>query len=292
MKNHTLFFSKSKKDVIKFVVCCSCNWCFKVKSVLYSFQIADLLDVGSSIDLDLDPLLSPVPEVTVFQQKNVKASRKKVLPVIKSFLHGAKTPDITTKEFPPPETVSMATEGFTTYLTKMESEEQEYSSSVENPTILLDFGSTGDEHSKPVDSKQEQDIGIIPAHVTVIDQYSGASHIDANQLVELEQNTRKKIPFDPFRNVVSSSELTSFSSSNYPSDFMTSLSCDLVDPFSSVEENNPTNQTVQSTNPFLTSAKQDTNPFTTEYENLTKEPDAIGEGGICDTDNGNIVDIS
>ena len=186
----------------------------------------------------------------------------------------------------------MATEGFTTYLTKMESEEQGHSSSVENPTILLDFGSTGDEHSKPDDSKQERDSGIIPAHVTVIDQYSGTSHIDANQLVELEQNTRKKIPFDPFRNVVSSSELTSFSSSNYPSDFMTSLSCDLVDPFSSVEENNPTNQNAQSTNPFLTSAKQDTNPFTTEYENLNKEPDAIGEGGICDTDNGNIVDIS
>ena len=29
MKYHTLFFSKIKKDVGKFVVCCSCDWRFK-----------------------------------------------------------------------------------------------------------------------------------------------------------------------------------------------------------------------------------------------------------------------
>ena len=243
--------------------------------VLFPFQIADLLDVGSSIDLDLDPVLSPVPEITVFHQKNTKASCKKVLPVIKSFLHGAKTPDVTNKDFLPPETVSMATEGFTSYITKMESEEPEISSSVENPTILLDFGTS--DHSETLNTNLEHDSGIIPANVTVIDKFSRAAHVDSNQLFELEQNPKKKIPFDPFRNVVSSSELTSFSSSNYPSDFMTSLSCDLVDPFSSVEENNQANQTNQSANPFLAANLQDTNPFTTDNENFNTDPTTLGE---------------
>ena len=32
MNCHTLFFSKNRKDVAKFVVCCSVDWYFKVKS--------------------------------------------------------------------------------------------------------------------------------------------------------------------------------------------------------------------------------------------------------------------
>ena len=34
MKYHTLFFSKIRKDVAIFVVCCSRDWCFKVNICL------------------------------------------------------------------------------------------------------------------------------------------------------------------------------------------------------------------------------------------------------------------
>ena len=233
------------------------------------FQIVDLLDVGSSIDLELDPLLSPIPDVTVFQQKNVKASRKKILPIIKSFLHGAKTPDITNKDFLPTETVSMATEGFTSYITKTESEASEVSCSTENPTILLDFGTPDANLDKSgnssYDFKQELDTSSVAhASVNVIDKFTDKSPLDVKDQVEQGDIPKRRIPFDPFRNVVSSSDLTSYSSSNNPYDFMTSLSCELVDPFSSVEE--PT-QTNPNSNPFVTDSKSDTNPFLTDTEN-------------------------
>ena len=241
------------------------------------FQIVDLLDVGSSIDLELDPVSSPVPEVTCFLQKNSKASRKKVLPIIKSFLHGARTPDVTNKDFLSTESVSMAVEGFTSYITPTDPEKGVDFGSSENPTILLDKASEDvnfDEIDNVVidneDTDRSNNIHNVQASVTVIEKFIDNTPIihPDNQLTE-ENSTRRKIPFDPFRNVVSSSDLTSYSSSNNPYDFVTSLSGELIDPFSSVEEPNQTNT---DNIPFATDAKIDTNPFLSELENLTQDP--------------------
>ena len=38
MKHHTLFFSKIRKDVAKFVVCCSCDCALRVKGLLFCFR--------------------------------------------------------------------------------------------------------------------------------------------------------------------------------------------------------------------------------------------------------------
>ena len=235
----------------------------------------DLLDVGSSIDLELDPVLSPVPDVVCFLQKNAKASRKKVLPIIRSFLHGARTPDVTNVDFLSTDSVSMATEGFTTYITPTDPEKGADFGATENPTILLDKACEDvniDQSDDVVIDNQDADMSTnahnVQASVTVIDKFidnTPVMHPD-NQLTE-ESSVRRKIPFDPFRNVVSSSDLTSYSSSNNPYDFVTSLSGELIDPFSSVEEPSQTN--TDSSNLFETDVKTDTNPFLSEMENLT-----------------------
>ena len=33
MKYHTLYYSKIRKDVVKYVVCCSCDWRFKTSNL-------------------------------------------------------------------------------------------------------------------------------------------------------------------------------------------------------------------------------------------------------------------
>ncbi len=55
--------------------------------VLVILQIIEVLHKASDPDLDLsDPLPSFINHLVAFNQANIKASRKKVLPVLKSFL--------------------------------------------------------------------------------------------------------------------------------------------------------------------------------------------------------------
>ena len=197
--------------------------------------------------------------------------------MIQSFLHGARTPDVTNVDFLSTDSVSMATEGFTTYITPTDPEKGSDFGATENPTILLDKPGEDikfDQSDNVVTDNQNTDVLTsahnVQASVKVIDKFidnTPVTHSD-NQLTE-ESNVRRKIPFDPFRNVVSSSDLTSYSSSNNPYDFVTSLSGELIDPFSSVEEPNQTNT---DSNFFTMDMNTDTNPFLNKADNVTGEP--------------------
>ena len=44
MKYHTLFLSKTRKDVAKFVLCCSCDWRLRVK-LHVSILSASLIEI-------------------------------------------------------------------------------------------------------------------------------------------------------------------------------------------------------------------------------------------------------
>lgn len=62
-------------------------------SRVYREQMADVLNASQSPSLGLSPLSSNHEEFLAFEQSNVKASRKQILPVIKGFLSGETTPD-------------------------------------------------------------------------------------------------------------------------------------------------------------------------------------------------------
>ncbi|XP_076439054.1 uncharacterized protein LOC143277957 isoform X2 [Babylonia areolata] len=64
-------------------------------SRVYRQQMADVLNASQSPNLGLSPLPSSSEDFLTFSQSNVKASRKQVLPIIKSFLAGETTPDET-----------------------------------------------------------------------------------------------------------------------------------------------------------------------------------------------------
>ncbi|XP_041355488.1 uncharacterized protein LOC121373106 [Gigantopelta aegis] len=66
-------------------------------SRIYRHQIADLLQTSQDPPLRLDPIDLGLKDITVFNQANVQASRKLVLPILKSFLSGEKTPDDSSK---------------------------------------------------------------------------------------------------------------------------------------------------------------------------------------------------
>ena len=57
--------------------------------------MADVLNASHSPNLGLSPLTSPHEDFLPFSQSNVTASRKQVLPIVKSFLAGETTPDDT-----------------------------------------------------------------------------------------------------------------------------------------------------------------------------------------------------
>ncbi|XP_064595905.1 protein prune homolog 2-like, partial [Liolophura sinensis] len=67
---------------------------------IFRQQIADLLDTSSSPSLQLEPQPSPSESLMCFSQGNVKGSRKKVIPILKSFLTGEETPGMDVSGFP------------------------------------------------------------------------------------------------------------------------------------------------------------------------------------------------
>ncbi|XP_046550475.1 protein prune homolog 2-like [Haliotis rubra] len=60
---------------------------------IYRQQIADVLECCSSPSLMLETISDGPDDIAVFNQGNVQASRKKVMPILKAFLNGEKTPD-------------------------------------------------------------------------------------------------------------------------------------------------------------------------------------------------------
>ncbi|XP_048251060.1 protein prune homolog 2-like isoform X2 [Haliotis rufescens] len=60
---------------------------------IYRQQIADVLECCSSPNLMLETVSDGPDDIAVFNQGNVQASRKKVMPILKAFLNGEKTPD-------------------------------------------------------------------------------------------------------------------------------------------------------------------------------------------------------
>ncbi|KAL3887239.1 hypothetical protein ACJMK2_027186 [Sinanodonta woodiana] len=84
---------------------------------IFREQICDVLDLSTNPNLQLEPVAVSLENISIFRQGNVKASRKKVLPVIKAFLNGDKTPDITSKEFASEtqQAAAKVTEGFSSF---------------------------------------------------------------------------------------------------------------------------------------------------------------------------------
>ena len=56
------------------------------------FQLADFLETDKEVQLDLQPLPCDLQYSLAYSQGNVKASRKKVLPLVKSFLEKSSVP--------------------------------------------------------------------------------------------------------------------------------------------------------------------------------------------------------
>lgn len=206
-----------------------------------AFKVVDRLDNSSDIDLELEFVPPPFDDITVYHQGNIQASRKKVMPVLKSFLHGDKTPDVASKDFVTQASVTTATEGFTSMSEMMDSH-------VEDKNVVFNLSSVEGEQSIDGNSTQLLSPGM--------DISENFSNFNNSNFVTMETGHVKAAKgFDPFSTVTSQSSaengtspqneptgkassgppfLSSANSSNLL-DFAISDS-ELVDPFSSVEE--------------------------------------------------------
>ncbi|XP_053387745.1 uncharacterized protein LOC123542835 isoform X2 [Mercenaria mercenaria] len=217
---------------------------------IFRDQIADTLDNSEDIDLELEPLEPPFDDITVFSQGNVKASRKKVMPILKSFLHGDITPDVSSKDFVTQHSVPMATEGFS-HLEVGDSENvtEDNESRVKFTIESLERSST-EEEIVPIeniegsyqnfDSVELESLSSVSASHTVhvqqiphdFDLSISTGQADSTQ--KTSQNTQ-----NPFGDLPSSTDFNSglLSSAHSSNIFDLGISdSELVDPFSSVED--------------------------------------------------------
>ena len=263
--------------------------------MLYDFQIADVLDNSAEENLELDPCFPPFETISVFKQGNVKASRKKVMPILKSFLQGDTTPDVTSKEFVAQQSVSMAAEGFSSFSNLLDQgqkpQDETFGNDHSASSALLDLESL-DPIGKLNGTEDNREIPETLIETNIADpanKHEGlnfnansvtpgiafdifATHTEDLETSSLHRNESDNVsksdnPFADF----SSTNLSSVNSSNL-FDFITSDS-ELVDPFSSVED-------IQSSLPNQTD--------TTEYKEGTKFE--TGETPI--SENQSLVDIS
>ncbi|XP_060558083.1 protein prune homolog 2-like [Ruditapes philippinarum] len=220
------------------------------KNRIFRDQISDTMDNSEDIDLGLEPLYPPFEDISVFTQNNVQASRKKVMPILKSFLHGDITPDVSSKDFVTQHSVAMATEGFS-HLEVGESETVPEETETENRvkfTIESLERSSTDEELVPVESFGESyknydsvdldssgSIGVKnTVHVQQIphdfDLSIKGGTADSNKTSRNTQNPFGDLPSSDFNSAL----LSSAHSSNI---FDLGISdSELVDPFSSVED--------------------------------------------------------
>lgn len=209
--------------------------------ILWSLQIADTLD--NSEDLELEPMLNaPFDEITIFQQGNMRASRKMVMPILKSFLHGGVTPDVTSKEFFTGNSITSATPGFShigdvgeSDLTDVENDSQVTFTleSIEAVSVKssLDDGVSDMERSEGRNYQQLDHIDNLNANNTVHVQPLLDFNIAALTNTTNDETSQKMPQNTPDMN---SEKLSSAHSSNM---FDLGLSdSELVDPFSSVDE--------------------------------------------------------
>ncbi|KAL4216752.1 hypothetical protein ACF0H5_024475 [Mactra antiquata] len=247
---------------------------------IFRDQIADTLDNSDEVDLELDLITPPFEGISVFHQGNVKASRKKVMPILKSFLVGDKTPDDTNKDFISVHTVSMATNTlvvanqenpevhFTLDSTEILSGENSFNDN--NNSTDLDFLGENDVSDNLVSMVTEptnnfenpKKIGFDPlATISSLDDDSPPKEISNDSIFGNSQNPFGEIANsgDVTRNptkdlpvINSSTNLSSAHSSNI---FDLGISdSELVDPFSSVDETVP--QDNNEINPKDTKSKE------------------------------------
>ncbi|KAK3596594.1 hypothetical protein CHS0354_020934 [Potamilus streckersoni] len=141
---------------------------------IFREQICDVLDLSINPNLQLEPVKTSLENISIFRQGNVKASRKKVLPVIKAFLNGDKTPDITSKEFASEtqQAAAKVTEGFSSFsnldtsTTSMQNQSEElfFTGSDETHKQLFskdDFNPFGAMNSDDIPVKESQSRNLI-----------------------------------------------------------------------------------------------------------------------------------
>ena len=233
----TLFYSKLSCFYVLYLLELYITYIRECIFYIYpQFQIADRLDNASEVDLDLELVTPPFDDITVYRQGNIQASRKKVMPVLQSFLHGDITPDVASKEFVSQTSVAMTTEGFSSLGDMKEP-------SVES-NVVFNLGSVEGEQSME---------GIGASLRTPSLEMSDSENLNSSNLVTMGTGkAAMDMDFDPFQtisspspgenvfqnNVVDSkfgeSFLSSANSSNLL-DFAVSDS-ELVDPFSSMED--------------------------------------------------------
>lgn len=168
------------------------------------------------------------------------------MPILKSFLHGDLTPDVSSKDFVTQHSVPAATEGFSHLevgVSEIDTEENESCvkftiESIEGPSIEED------------ESESEKDVESYRNFETV--QLDSPSHVDTSHTVHVQQTPTRdydilitagksssketdKNTQNPYRDLTSSSGLLSSAHSSNLFDLGISDS-ELVDPFSSVEE--------------------------------------------------------
>lgn len=210
--------------------------CFIVKRCCFFLKISDRLDNSSDIDLELEMVTPPFEDISVFKQGNVKASRKKVLPILKSFLHGDLTPDVLSKEFVTQSSVTAAVEGFSSMCEMTDS-------TADEAAVVFNLASVDGEHSS---EGTENGAAFKSPSLDFLESES----VNNSNFLSSDTGQAAKADFDPFQPVNSQSEnsaqnvagemssgakfLSSANSSNLL-DFAISDS-ELVDPFSSVED--------------------------------------------------------
>ncbi|XP_052785753.1 uncharacterized protein LOC128221254 [Mya arenaria] len=224
------------------------------KNRIFRDQISDTLDNAPDVDLELELLTPPFPDLSVFNQTNVTASRKQVMPILKSFLHGDLTPDVSSKEFVTQTSVAMTTEGFS-HLEMSDSMSNNTATKTKGVVFDLNFSTSSEESKGP--SFEESS----PEHTgdLTMDNFGEKSETATGHvtMIKLGETSEVTPPFSvsnvkskAYTNVnqsrtgevvsgkdnTSNNFLSSANSSNLL-DFVLSDS-ELVDPFSSVDSFN------------------------------------------------------
>ncbi|XP_052239411.1 uncharacterized protein LOC127850425 isoform X3 [Dreissena polymorpha] len=208
------------------------------KDRIYRDQISDVLDNSGEVDLELELLQSPFADLTLYRQGNVKASRKQVLPILKSFLHGDVTPDVSSKEFVRQTSVAKATEGFS-HFDPVTSSVPEESPEVNNEVVFDLSFSTGSESEMKMRSvdfgSPDDSLKNLSNSAIEFDPFSSLNDVAGDRLVQNIGQDKSKGQVTSGK-PASSLFLSSANSINLL-DFVISDS-ELVDPFSSVDSTN------------------------------------------------------
>ncbi|KAL8595557.1 hypothetical protein ACOMHN_000765 [Nucella lapillus] len=144
-------------------------------SRVYRQQMADVLNASQSPNLGLSPLPCNLEEFLPFSQGNVTASRKQILPVIKSFLAGESTPDETQADaYDIPKDQS---EGFTSMSSIVGSRQNTSEGDISSEDLISRDDSTEEDllHSESLLPSEE----LLPSDQRVFDPLSSVHSSDS-----------------------------------------------------------------------------------------------------------------